>query len=386
MKFLHLVWANLTRKKLRTGLTLLSVIVAFVLFGLLSSIKQALTGGVSMAGVNRLIVQHKVSIIQLLPASYKARIERIPGVALASYLTWFGGKFEQQPKAFFMQAPVEPEDFLAMFPEFLLPPDQKQRWLQTRTGAIVGRTTAERFHWKIGDRVPIFSPIWRKTDGSQAWEFDIVGIYNGKEKNTDTMSLFFRYDYFDEARSFGKGQIGWYYVRVKDPNQAGQVATAIDQEFENSDYETKSAPEAAFAQAWVKQIGNIALITASILGAVFFTILLVTANTMSQTVRERTGELGVLKALGFTNGQVLGLILAESCVLALLGGGLGLGAACLIVPAIGQALVNLLPMFYFPVRDLLLGLGICLALGLVTGIFPALSAMRLRVADALRRM
>ncbi len=386
MKFLGLIWSNLKRKKLRTALTVLSIVVAFVLFGLLSSIKQALTGGVTMAGVNRLIVQHKVSIIQFLPASYKARIERIPGVALASHMTWFGGRFEREPKAFFMQAPVEPEDFLAMFPEFLLPADHKKRWLETRTGAIVGRTTAERFHWKIGDRVPIFSPIWRKADDSRTWEFDIVGIYDGKDKNTDTTSLFFRYDYFDEARGFAKGQVGWYYVRVKDPAQAASVAKAIDQEFENSDYETKAAPEAAFAQAWVKQIGNIALITAMILGAVFFTILLVTGNTMSQAVRERTGELGVLKAVGFTNGQVLGLVLAESCAVALVGGALGLGLACLIVPVVGKALSNMLPLFFFPARDVLVGLGVCVALGLLTGIFPALAAMSLRVADALRRM
>jgi putative ABC transport system permease protein len=367
-------------------LTMLSIVVAFVLFGLLCAIRQALTGGVTMEGVNRLIVQHKVSIIQLLPASYKIRIERIPGVALAAFQTWFGGKFEREPKVFFMQSPVNPEDFLAMFPEILLPADQKQKWLQTRTGAIVGRTTAERFHWKIGDHVPIFSPIWRKADGGNTWEFEIVGIFSGKEKNTDTMSLFFRYDYFDEARAFAKGQVGWYMVRVKDPSQAAQLAKAIDQEFENSDYETKAAPEAAFAQAWVKQIGNIALITSSILGAVFFTILLVTGNTMSQAVRERTGELGVLKTLGFTNAQVLALVLAESCALAFLAGAIGLGIASLLVPVVGKALANMLPMFYFPARDLLLGVGVCLALGVLTGLFPAVAAMRLRVADALRRM
>jgi putative ABC transport system permease protein len=386
MRFAYLTWSNLKRKKLRTALTLFSILVAFILFALLCSIKQALTGGVTMEVANRLIVQHKVSIIQLLPAAYKERMERINGVALVSHQTWFGGRFDQQPKYFFMQCPVEPENQLAMFPELLLPAEQKQKWLQTRTGTIVGRTTANQFHWKIGDKVPIFSPIWSKADGSHIWEFDIVGIFDGKEKNTDTMSLFFRYDYFDEARAGAKGQVGWYTMRVKNPAQAAQVAKLVDQEFENSDYETKTAPEAAFAQAWAKQIGNIALITASILGAVFFTILLVTGNTMSQAVRERTGELGVLKALGFTNGQVLGLVMAESCLLAILGGGLGLGAACAIIPLVGKKLSNTLPMFYLPGSDLLLGIGICLALGIATGIFPALGAMRLRVADALRRI
>ncbi|HEV2392370.1 MAG TPA: ABC transporter permease [Verrucomicrobiae bacterium] len=386
MKYLHLIWSNLKRKKLRTLLTLLSIIVAFILFGLLCSIQQALLGGVSLEGANRLIVRHKVSIIQLLPASYKERMERIPGVAAATHQTWFGGIFQREPKAFFMQNPVEPQEFLDMHPELILPPDQKRAFLQTRTGAIVGRATAERFHWKIGDRVPIFSPIWRKADDSQTWEFDIVGIYDGKEKNTDIMSMFFHYDYFDEARLGGKGQVGWFTIRIKDPAQAAQVAKLVDQEFENSDAETKTEPEGAFVQGWAKQIGDIALITAAILGAVFFTILLVTGNTMSQGVRERTGELGVLKAIGFTNGQVLGLVLAESCLLSLLGGVLGLGLVSLIVPGLGKALSGMLPMFFLPPRDLALGAAICLALGFATGIFPALAAMRLRVADSLRRI
>jgi putative ABC transport system permease protein len=360
--------------------------VAFILFGLLSAIKQALTCGVSMEGQDRLFVQHKVSLIQLLPLSYKAQMERIPGVGFATHQTWFGGNFKQDPKTFFMQCPVEPEEFLKMYPENLLPADQLQRWLQTRTGCIVGRKTAEQFHWKIGDKVPIFTPIWQKTDGSQTWEFDIVGIFDGKEKNTDTTPLLFRYDYFDEARARSKGQVGWYTVRVKDPSKAGEVAKLIDHEFENSDAETKTEPEAAAIQAWVQQIGNIALIVASILGAVFFTILLVAGNTMSQAVRERTGELGVLKAIGFTNGQVLRLVMAESCLMAVLGGGLGLGLALLVVPVLAKPLSRMLPIFYFPTRDVLLGVGIALALGIVTGIFPALAAMRLRVAEALRRM
>ncbi len=386
MKFVHLIWTNLKRRKLRTGLTLLSVLVAFLLFGFLSAIKQALVGGVTLAGASRLVVRHKISLIQLLPVSYKERMERIPGVALATHQTWFGGIFQREPKSFFMQNPVVPEEFLDMHPEFILPPDQRQAWLQTRTGAMVGRKTAERFHWKIGDKVPIYSPIWRRADGSQTWEFDIAGIYDGKEKTTDTMSFFFRYDYFDEARLQGKGLVGWYTLRVKDPSQAAEIAKKVDKEFENSDEETKTEPEAAFIQGWAKQIGNIALITASILGAVFFTILLVTGNTMSQAVRERTGELGVLKAIGFTNLQVLVLVMAESCLMAVLGGVLGLGLACMIVPVLAKPLSAMLPMFFLPGRDLVLGGGMCLALGLATGIFPALAAMRLRVADALRRM
>jgi putative ABC transport system permease protein len=384
MKFLPLIWSNLRRRKLRSLLTVLSILVAFVLFGALSSIKQALTGGVQMAGADRLVVRHKVSIIQLLPESYKARMERIPGVVLATHQTWFGGIY-QDPRNFFMQCPVLPEEFLDIHPEIIVAPEQKQAWLQTRTGAVVGRKTADKFHWKIGDKVPIQSTIWAQGDGSRTWTFDIVGIYDGRDKGTDTTAMLFRYDYFEEARVGAKGQVGWYTIRVKDPARAVETAKLVDKEFENSDAETKTEPEGAFLQGWASAIGNIALIVAAILGAVFFTILLVSGNTMSQAVRERTGELGVLKAIGFTNAQVVALILVESCLLSMLGGGLGLGLAWMAVSR-GDPTGGLLPLFYFPGRDLLLGAVLSLALGLATGFFPALQALRLRAADALRRM
>jgi putative ABC transport system permease protein len=384
MKFLHLIWSNLKRKKLRTSLTLLSILVAFILFGFLSAIKQALIGGVQLAGANRLVVRHKISLIQLLPESYKARMERIPGVATATHLTWFGGQYKD-PKNFFPQMPVIPEELLKLYPEYILSPDQRQAWLKTRTGAIVGRKTADRFKWKIGDRVPILSSIWAKTDGSQLWEFEIVGIFDGEKKGTDTTGFYFRHDYFEEARRWGKGNVGWYIIEIAKGASATEVARKVDEEFQNSPAETKTETEGAFVQAFAKQIGDIAFITAAILAAVFFTILLVTGNTMAQAVRERTGELGVLKAMGFTSNQVLGLVLAESCLLAVLGGVLGLGLAWVLTSR-GDPTGGQLPLFYFPVRDLFVGLGISLLLGLATGIFPALQAMRLKVADALRRM
>jgi len=384
MKYLHLIWSNLKRRKLRTSLTLLSVLVAFVLFGLLAAIKHALIGGVEMAGADRLVVRHKVSIIQLLPESYRARMERIEGVDIAAHQTWFGGVY-QDPKNFFMQAPVEPEPFLEIVPEIVLPPEQKEAWLKTRTGAIVGRGSAERFGWKIGDKVPIRTPIWEREDGGNVWEFDIVGIYDGRDKGTDTTPLYFRYDYFDEARAYGKGEVGWYSIRVTDPDRAAEIAAQVDKEFENSAAETKTEPEGAFVQGWANQIGNIALIVAGIMGAVFFTILLVAGNTMAQAVRERTGELGVLKALGFTRAQILSLVLVESCLLTVCGGALGLGLAWLFVAG-GDPTKGLLPMFFLPPRDIAIGFGISVALGLASGLVPALQAMRLRVADALRRM
>jgi putative ABC transport system permease protein len=385
MKFLHLIWCNLRRKKLRTSLTLLSIVVAFILFGFLAAIQEALVGGVALAGADRLVVREKVSIINLLPVSYQARMDRIPGVDFSTFQTWFGGIY-QDPKNFFMQNPVEPEKFLKIHPEVILPPDEEKAWLATRTGAIVGRRTAERFGWKIGDKIPIRSTIWAQANGNLTWTFDIVGIYDGKDKGTDTTPLFFRYDYFDEARQFGKGQVGWYTIRIKDPSQAAEVAKRVDAEFENSPAETKTEPEGAFIQGWAAQLGNIVLIVAAILSAVFFTILLVTGNTMAQAVRERTGELGVLKAIGFTNARVVALVLAESCLLTVLGGMVGLGVALAITPLIARPLAGLLPLFFLPTRALFIGFGLSIALGLVTGIFPALQAMRLRVADALRRM
>ena len=390
MTFLHLIWCNLKRKKLRTSLTLLSIVVAFILFGFLSAIQQALVGGVQLAGADRLVVRQKVSIINFLPVSYEARIDRIPGVDFSTHQTWFGGVY-QDPKNFFMQNPVEPEKFLKIHPEIILPPEQMKAWLATRTGAIAGRRTADRFHWKIGDRIPIQSTIWAQADGNRTWEFDLVGIYDGKDKGIDTTPLFFRYDYFDEViqadnQNWGKGQVGWYTIRIKDPSQAADVAKRVDAEFENSPTETKTEPEGAFIQAWASQIGNIVFIVAAILGAVFFTILLVTGNTMAQAVRERTGELGVLKAIGFTNGQVMALVLAESCLLTIIGGVVGLALARAVTPVVAEKLAGLLPMFFLPTRALFIGLGLSVALGLVTGIFPALQAMRLRVADALRKM
>ncbi|MBI2424012.1 MAG: ABC transporter permease [Candidatus Hydrogenedentes bacterium] len=383
MKFLSLVWSNLKRKKLRTSLTMLSLCVAFILFGLLSAIKESFSAGVELAGADRLIVRHKVSLIMTLPVAYKARMERVEGVAAVTHQTWFNGIYQDEPKNFFASMPVEPEPFLAMYPEYVLPAEQKEAWLKTRTGVIVGRTLAERFNWKIGDRVPLMSPIWPRK-GDEAWTFDIVGIYDGEKKGTDTSGFYFRHDYFDEGRAQGEGEVGWYSVRIQDPEQAAATAAAIDAEFANSPYETKAEPEGAFIQGFAQQIGDIGAILTAILSAVFFTILLVTGNTMAQAVRERTEEIGVLKSMGFTNELVLALVLAESCLIAAVGGLSGLGLAWLFISA-GNPAPTMLSVFYLPNHYLGIGVGLVLALGLVAGIFPAIQAMRLQIAVALRR-
>jgi putative ABC transport system permease protein len=383
MKFAHLIWSNLKRRKLRTGLTLLSILVAFVLFGYLSAIGRGLNQGVSVEGANRLVARHRVSITQPLPQSYQARIAQMHGVALVTHASWFGGIY-QDARNFFAQIAVIPEEWLSVYPEFVLKDEEKQAWLRTRTGAIAGRKLADRFKWKVGDRIPIQATIWQKKDGTRSWEFDLVGIYEGKEPTTDTSQFFFRYDYFDESRFFGQGQVGWYIVRVSNPDDSVDIAKQIDAEFANSPAETKAETEGAFVRGFAKQIGDIGTIVRAILAAVFFTILLVSGNTMAQAVRERTEELGVLKALGFTNTHVLVLVLLESCLIAGIGGLGGLALAWVLISA-GDPTRGALPVFYFPAQDIAMGIAFALLLGVVTGIAPAWQAMRLGIADALRR-
>jgi putative ABC transport system permease protein len=310
-------------------------------------------------------------------------MQNLPGVDTVTHFTWFNGIYKNEPKNFFGSFPFELESFLRIYPEYRLAEDQKQAYLKTRNGAIAGRSLADRFKWKIGDRIALVSPIWPNKSGG-AWDFEIVGIFDGTKKTTDTSGFYFRYDFFDEGRAHGTGVVGWYGVRVKDPDRAGEIAKAIDNEFANSAYETKAEPEGAFAQGFVQQMGDIGTILIYVLSAVFFTILLVAGNTMAQSVRERTEELGVLKAMGFTNELVLALVLAESCLLTAVGGIAGLGAAWLFTSR-GSPVPAMLPVFYLPVHYLFLGLGIVLGLGMIAGIFPALQAMKLQIAEALRK-
>jgi len=384
MKMLFLIWNNLKRKKVRTLLTMLSILVAFLLYGYLVAIRKAFDMGVEVAGADRLVVTHKVSIIQLLPISYVSRLRSVEEVESVAYALWFGGYYQDPKNNMFGQIAVVPEDYFDLYPEFLLAPEQMEAWKATRTGAVVGRATAEKFDWNIGDKVPLTATIWPKKDGDRTWEFDIVGIYDGKEKSTDTTQFLFRYDYFDEARRDSEGMVGWYMVRVRDPDRAAETASEINAMFANSPYETKAETEMAFIQGFAKQVGNIGAIMVAILSAVFFTILLVAGNTMAQSVRERIGEIGVLKSLGFRDGQVLALILAESCLLACLGGGVGLALAWFMIAG-GDPTGGALPIFFFPLDDLGIGVVLVLGLGLAAGLLPALQAGRLRIAEALRR-
>jgi len=381
-KYFPLVWKSLGRRKVRTLFTALSVFVAFVLFALLAALRTGFSGGVELAGADRLITIHKVSLIQPLPASYEADMESVDGVVDATPATWFGGVY-QDKRNFFPQIAVEPEEWLAMYPEYVLTPAEKESWLAHRTGAIAGRSLAEKYGWKVGDRIPIQATIWQRKDGSKTWELTLEGIYDGAEEGTDTTQFFFRQDYLQEARARGEGLVGWYVIRVADPERAAEVADAIDAEFTNSPAETKTSTERAFVQAFANQIGDVGSIVIAILGAVFFTILIVTGNTMAQAVRERIGELAVLKTLGFTDARVLGLVLAESLLICGIGGGLGLLIGWAVVGHVDTG--SVLSAFYLKGVDVLRGVFLIVLLGLVAGILPALRAMRLDVIAALRR-
>jgi putative ABC transport system permease protein len=381
MKFLPLLWSSLWRKKVRTIFTLLSVFVAFLLFGLLMTIRGAFSFGVDIAGLDRLVLIHKVALIMPLPVSYKERLAATEGVSLVSHQTWFGGVY-QDPSNFFAQMVVEPEPFMKIYPEFVIPDDQVKAWLADRQGAIVGVDLARRFGWKVGDRVPITGTIWQPKQG-QTWEFNIVGMYDG-ESGVDKTQFFFRYDYLDENRAGGQGLVGWYVVKIADASQAQQMGAKFDSMFANSSAETKTTTEKGFVEGFAKQVGDIGAIMVAILVAVLFTMLLVAANTMAQSVRERTSEMGVLKTLGFSNTAILSLILGESVLIAVIGGSLGLGLSWLIVQQ-GDPTNGMLSIFILPSRDVVIGAVMIVVLGLIAGALPAFNAMNLKITDALRR-
>lgn len=381
MKFLPLLWSSLWRKKIRTIFTLLSVFVAFLLFGLLMTIRGAFSFGVDIAGLDRLVLIHKVALIMPLPVSYKERLAATEGVSIVSHQTWFGGVY-QDPANFFAQMVVEPEPFMKIYPEFVIPEEQVKAWLADRQGAIVGVDLARRFGWKVGDRIPITGTIWQPKQG-QTWEFNIVGMYDGGQ-GVDKTQFFFRYDYLDENRAGGQGLVGWYVVKIADPSQAQQMGAKFDAMFANSSAETKTTTEKGFVEGFAKQVGDIGAIMVAILVAVLFTMLLVAANTMAQSVRERTSEMGVLKTLGFSNASILSLILGESVLIAVLGGSLGLAVAWVIVQG-GDPTNGMLPIFILPTRDVVLGGVMIVLLGLIAGALPAFNAMNLKITDALRR-
>jgi putative ABC transport system permease protein len=385
MKYMHLIWAALFRRKSRTFLTLVSILAAFLLFGMLDATRAAFDSGDSVIGVDRLITTSRYSIIQSLPASLQTRMEAIPGVKSVGYANWFGGIY-QDPKNFVLSFAVS-DNYLDIYHEMELPADQRKAYETTRTGAIVGAALAKRFGWKVGDKIPLQSTIFPQRNGDKTWPFDIVGIYTpakGAANGTD-QQFFFHHKYFEDANAFHSigTTVGWYVVKLTSANKADSVAKAIDALSANSDHETKTQTEQAFNASFAKQLGDIGLIVSAIMGAVFFTLILLTGNTMAQAVRERTNELAVLKTIGFSSQSVLGMVLAEGIMLLLLGGVLGLALAGVVVPIVAKGSGGMLNLPPIGTSTWILGLVLMVVIGALVGALPAIRAMRLNIVDAL---
>jgi putative ABC transport system permease protein len=382
LKYLPLILANLERKRLRTMLIVASIAIAFALFGLLESMRASVTDSSGVAGGNRLITQHKVSIVQSLPASYLERIRGVEGVHAACSHNWFGGIYQSDQNQIPVFA-VDTESFFAIYPEYELPEQQRKAWLADTSGALVGKLLAARFGWKVGDRIPLRSDIFQKAEGGDIWEVNISGIYEAG--NEDDASLYFHYKYFNNSLRFGRDRIGWVVIRIDDPQQGPRISSAVDQMFANSSAETKTATERAFAQTFINQRGNVSAIVAAVAAAVFFTMLLVSANGMAQAIRERTSELAVMRTLGFSAVSLVALVLGEAIVLNLLGVLVGLGIAALLVVRFATVAQEYFPSLSIPRHAYLFSVGLAVLFGVFAGALPCFRIYRLQIVNALRR-
>lgn len=385
MKYLHLIWAALFRRKTRTILTLVSICAAFLLFGMLDAVRTSFNqAGQSANGAKRLQTGSRLSFIQTLPQSLEARIAQVSGVKMVTYANWFGGAYQDPHNQVFSFA-VAP-NYVDLYPEMDISPAERKQFDETRTGILVGEKLAQRYHWKVGDKIPLQSTIFPNREGSKNWTFDIAGIIHSKDKKSGRFFdqlLLLHWKYFDETTPYSRGQVGWYVTLVADVNQSDRVAKAIDALSANSDHETRTQTEQAATASWMKQLADIGLIVGSIMGAVFFTLLLLSGNTMMQAVRERTSELAVLKTIGFSSHSVLAMVLAESVILLVLGGVIGLGLATLLIPTVNAGSGGILNMPPVGAGSWALGLLLMVLIGLLVGALPAMRGMRLNIVDAL---
>ena len=385
MKYFHLIWAALFRRKTRTFLTLASILAAFLLFGLLDGIRTSFAQlGQNSNGAQRLQTASRLSFIETLPISLEPRIKQIDNIQAVTYANWFGGAYQNPRNQLFTFA-VAP-NYLDLYPEIDVAQSERDAWARTRTGVLVGDALMKRFGWKVGQKIPLQSTIFPNSDGTLNWSFDIVGTLKAKDRKSAGFTegmLLMHYKYFEESTPYVDGDVGWYVSRVSDVRRSDAAAKAIDALSMNSPHETKTMSEQAAMASKLKQMADIGLIVGSIMGAVFFTLLLLTGNTMAQAVRERTSELAVLKTIGFTSTSVLGMVLAESILLVLLGGVLGLGLAALIGPIVSAVSGGVISLPPIGLQSWMLGLGLMVAIGLLVGALPALRAMRLNIVDAL---
>ncbi len=386
MKYLPLVWSALFRRKTRTLFTLFSVMAAFLLFGLLDSVRTAFIDfASSAAGAHRLWTGSRISESVDLPKSLYSHLQTVPGVREVSYQSWFGAYYQQPMRSQFVTWAV-PDNYFDLYPELLVSPAEMRAFDHTRTGAIVGAALARRYHWKIGDKIPLQATLFPQKNGSNTWTFDLVGIYHAHEtsKNDNAeLAIYFHWDYLDEARAFDNGNVSWYLDSVADPKQADRVAQAIDAVSANSNHETRTQSENALIVSSIGRFADVGVIVGAIMGAVFFTLIFLTGNAMAQAVRERTPELAVLKTIGFSSRSVLALVLAESVLLLGLGGAAGLALADVVVRLVLARLGPTVPLLPVGLQIWLEGIGLMIAIGLLVGALPARRGLRLRIVDAL---
>jgi putative ABC transport system permease protein len=383
MKYLHLIWAALFRRKTRTILTLVSIIAAFLLFGMLDAVRVSFAeAGQSANGAERLQTGARLSFIQPLPQGLGAQIARVNGVKDVASANWFGGAYQDPHNQVFTFA-VSP-NYLDLYPEVEVAPDQRKAFDSTQDGILAGEIIVKRYGWKVGDKIPLQSQIFPNKSGSKNWSFNLVGVMHSKDaKAFQSQMIIMHWKMFDETTPYNSGMVGWYVTRVNDINQSDRVAKAIDALSANSDHETKTQTEQAATANWIKQMADIGLIVTSIMGAVFFTLVLLTGNTMMQAVRERTSELAVLKTIGFSSTSVLMMVLAESVLLLLLGGLIGLGLVSVLAPVMSSQSGGMISHTSVGAGSWALGIALAIAIGLVVGVLPAWRAMRLNIVDAL---
>jgi putative ABC transport system permease protein len=380
-----LIGRNLFRKKLRALLMMVSIFIAFAIFGVLASFQRAFSAGEDLAMVNRLVVVNKINFTQPLPYAYYNRVRGVDGVHQVTHMNWFGGYY-QDPKNFMVVMAVEPQSYLDVYAsDLVVSPQMRADFIRERTGALVGEAMARRWGWKVGDRVPVNSSIFTNKKGGHTWEMTVVGIVGSTTPRIDTDFMVFQYAYFDETRTFSRDTVGWLALNTTSPAVNERVIKTIDQMFANSSYETATDTEKAFNKAFAAQLGNIALIVELVVGAAFVTILLIVGNTMTMAVRERTREIAVLKTLGFGRGRIIRLVLGESVLLAALGGVPGLAGAGLFTWVVSAKLGSFLPGFAMTPLIIAEGVALMLGFGVVTGLIPALNAMRLDIATGLGR-
>ncbi|MGH7720265.1 MAG: ABC transporter permease [Gemmatimonadaceae bacterium] len=379
MKMLSLVVANLKRHKLRTLLTVLGVALAMFLFASLRTVVTTLDAAGRVGSASRMVVQHATAIIFPVPMSYRERLAAMPGVAAVSWANWFGGQYGDG-RQFFATFAIDAESYLAMYPELVIPADQREAFMRERTGALVGQRLLDKFGWSVGQNVTLRGTIYPGD-----WTFTIRGIYKPTDPAYGEETLLFHYAYLDE-RTNREATPGWYMLRVNDPSSAAELAKRVDDTFRNSAAPTKTGTEQAFNASFVTMYGNVGFLMNAIGMAVVFAILMVTANAMMMTARERTGEVAVLKTIGFSDRTLFLLVMAEAGLIALGGAALGLGGAKLLYGATDFTGGGFLPGFSVTTATLVIGLVIAAALAVASGLVPALRAARLPIVQALRHV